>query len=270
MPDPAVAVPAAPPAATPASQPAPPAGDGGKGGAPPAPESEGIRNLRTAYDGLKEQYKPWETLGIKPEEAQRSHQVASTIQKSVAEMAKQLGYDEAEALEVFAEEPVKTIQFLQKELAANPPKGPADTKDVEKLVEGKLKEALTPFEKEREERTATKANDLFNQTFDGLAKEVFGEVQVPEAESNLLYDVTTALVKMDREALKGLRDGKTSSIAKYFKEAKDVLDSYYLARFSRETGTPTKPKPGAGGGGKRLSLDEIISSPEKLGSRYAE
>lgn len=265
---PELAVPASPADVTKAGSPPVDGGGAAPAAAGAGPESEGLRNLRTAYDGLKKNYEPWEKLGLKPEQVTQFKGVHESFFNRTAELAKQLNYDEAEVQEEFLKDPYGTLQFLEQEAA----KATRDTDPAAKF-KADLDKRVAPLEKRLQAQDLKEANARFDGEFDRLFAESFKDAKFEAStEADLLYDAAAQLFRMDREALGRLREGKVSDVAKYFNEAKGMLDAYYLARANREGGVSSAPggKKGEEGGKRKFKIDDIIEDAGVLGPQYKQ
>ena len=271
-----------------------PAGAGG-GGAPaaapvggaqqqPGPESQGIAQLRTAYEGVKKELEPWSKLNVKPDEVGRFQGVYQKTFEEVAAIGRSLGYPDAEILEALQENPIATLDYLRNELAQaeqqQRQQQPTD-RDLRELTQQYVQDAIGPLQARENERMTREANALFERTVYQAAVEAYKTEgidanSVPPDEMFLLTSAASEILKYDEDALRALKyKGETAAVQKAFTEAKTLLDKYYIARSGRSGGVrAVSPQRGANGqfqpGAKKPSLDDIINDPGVISQKYAE
>jgi hypothetical protein len=255
---PAPAAPASPVGA--GSPPASPAGTSSDGGSlPSAAESQNIRQLREAYDNLKKEYEPYQKLG-KPDDISGNVSIATKITQAAVEAGTALGYQEQEIREALVNDPDGTLAFLRQKQAESA-QNQDPTQKLQQLLDKRLKPLEDTFAKEKEAKISSEANTRFNTAFDEGMKSLFKDETLPTEEQDVLYEGALLLLRRDPEAVKALREGKQSDVAKYLTEAKSMLDKYYLGRTQRES----KRIPAAGQSAKpnaqteKLSLSDIAN-----------
>jgi hypothetical protein len=242
-----------------ASTPVSPTGNSSADGSlPSAAESQNLRQLREAYENLKRDHEPYSKLG-KPDEISSRVTIATKIEQAAIETGTALGYQEQEIREALLNDPEGTIAFLRKQQSESS----ANQDPVEKLQQ-MLDKRLKPFEEqqaqEREVKILSEAQGRFNTAFEDGMKSLFKDDAVPEAEKDILYEGTLMLLRRDPEAVKALREGKQSDVAKFLTETKSMLDKYYISRSQRDT----KPAPSTGSGQQRnseakMDLNDLIT-----------
>lgn len=265
-----------------------PAGGAGSGsstgtGTAAAPaQSQPIDQLRSAYEGIKKEFEPYQKLGLKPEQITSYQTVYQRTYEQVASIGRQLGYPDDELSEALQADPVATLDYLRREFAAaqqgreraNP------EADLQARISQGIEEAMTPLNEWHNEQLTTNANSTFDREAYRLAGELFQKEgvdikSISPDELDAIMFATSEYLKYDEEALRALKyEGKTAAIAKSFNEAIKGLDAYYMARSKRSSAMPARsnqgqPQPGQPNG-KKPSLDDIINDPGILGKQYAE
>lgn len=200
----------------------------------------------------------------------RGHvQIASRIAERAVEMATNLGYTEAEVREALANDPEGTLAFLRQKASEDGAKPP----DIGRTIQQELDRRLRPIQEREEARRDAEANYAFDKVFDAHTKTLWKDEDLPKEERDILRQVASEMMSYDEAAVKRLRlEGKTSDVARYVDQARAFLDKYFIARSQREQKRAGTPRQGTGAPpptGKRPSLDDIISDPSVLGSKYA-
>lgn len=262
--------PAPTPSAVPGASPAP-----GSSVAPPAtsPGNDGnVRQLREQYETTKQKLEPWERLGFKPEDAQRSHQTYTKIVTEVTNLGTQLGYTSEEIQQAMETDPAGTLAALR-QMAKQPESDkPLTRAEIERLADQRAKDALKPFQQEREQRLDKEAETRFDGEFDRQFKTSFPN-GLPDSSREALSGLAWQLVSDNKEGYGALRaKGDVASIAAAFNQAKTtllkILSDYGEHEKKRTGGTP--PQPNGGGGKKPQTLDDIINRAGNLSVPQSE
>ena len=243
---------------------------------------EAFNTQKRVFEELQAKHAPWEKLNLQPEQVSQYQTVYQKTYDEIAILGRELGYPDDQIAEALAENPIATLDFLRNQAAqAADQRQQPGPQDLEELVNQRIEQAIQPFQERQNTEQTNTANALFERTIHKMAVDAFKAegisdvAQIPQDELTLLMDAASELMKYDQQALKELKfEGKTASIQKYFQEAKNLLDKYYLSRSGREAariqparpGQPVAPKQQPG---KRPSLDEIIENPAVLGKQYA-
>lgn len=266
----------------PAGAPAAPAE--GAGGA--APESEGIRQLRTQYETTRAQLEGYSRFG-QPQEIERHVAIAQRITTEALEIGRELGYQDDDILASVANNPMAALEILRKEQTENRPAG---DQDLGKLVQKAIDARLQPFEQDRNIALTNAANQRLEGEISRLIGDAYkGEdgqpVKLGAAETELIMAGAIEMFKYDEQAMKELKYGgqdgkpKVAAVAKYFNEVRKLWEKAYTERAAREAGRVGIP-PGGPGGGKppvvpkeerpKDILGDMAKNPEKyLGKKYA-
>lgn len=209
------------------SPPAP--GSGESAGSPPAggvaaPPAAPVDQLRQAYESLKTKHEPWERLGAKPEEVQRSHQTYTKLYTEASTIGSQLGYSQEELQQAFQADPVGTLMTLrQMAQQASGSKEPLTQEQLQKLVDRQLNDKLKPFQQEREQRLDSEATARFDGEFDRQFKTSFPN-GLPDSNREAISGLAWALLSENPDAYNALRlKGDTSQIQGAFEQAKKTF-----------------------------------------------
>jgi hypothetical protein len=229
----------------------------GGASATPAAESQGIRQLREAYENLKKTHETYEKFG-KPEEIQTRIETYQKLESSALELGATLGYSEDEIRNAMQADPRGTIEFLQRKQAEGGEQNPEMLQLRRELAE--LKKSLDPLKQNQEQQKLDKARNLFDSTFNEAIKQVYKDENLSNDEMDQLWEDALNLFKQDQAAVKRLvEEGKTSDVQKFVIQARERADKLYLARSGRES------KSGGNINGKpieapteKLSIDDII------------
>jgi hypothetical protein len=254
-------------------------GDAGQAaGQAPSGQDRNWAELRSKVSDLESKYKPWESLGAKPEEVSRWQGTHTKIYNEVANLGRNLGYADDEILEAIQLDPIKALDFLRQRTE----EGQQDDQGAElrDLVAQHVEQAIGPIQQRENIRMTNEANALFERTVHGLAVDVFKKEgidasQIPQDEMFMLTSAVSEVLKYDEGAIKELKfEGKTGGIQRAFQEARTMLDKYYVARSGRERGKFARPDQGNQGvqpqnGGKKPSLDEMINNPALINAKYS-
>ena len=258
--------------------------------AQPAQGTQPIDQLRSAYEGVKKEFEPYQKLGLKPDQITGYQTVYQRTYDQVAAIGRQLGYPDEEIVEALREDPVATLDYLRNELQAKSQGRERQNPeaDLQARIQSGINEAMTPLNQWHNDQLTQNANATFDRETFRLASEVFKQegvdiANVAEEELEALLFGASEYLKYDDDGIRSLKyEGKTAAIAKAFNEAKVGLDKYFLARMKREgsgvgprtNGAPAGRAPNGqfvpGQAGKKPTLDEIIDNPGVLGQRYAE
>lgn len=254
-------------------------------GASQGTESQGIAQLRTAYESIKKEYEPWQNLGVKPEQVSQFQSVYQRTFEEVGSIGRALGYPDDEIIEALQENPVATLDYLRDEMARAQQGQQQDRGDaqLQDLIEQRVQEGIAPIQEWQNQRLTQEANSLFERTAYQLAAESFKKegldiANVPQDELFLLTSATSEILKYDEDALRALKyQGSTAAVQKAFTEAQTMLDKYYLARRGRDGGAPAQrgaqqqqAQRGPNGQFKKPSLDDLIQDPGIISQKYAE
>jgi hypothetical protein len=274
---------------------------GGGGGAPgvtaPSGQPSGgqpqgggnIAQLRTEYEALKAKYEPWskfEADEIDHESVTTAYSTFQRIYTEAAELGRNLGYDDDEIAEALQQEPIAVLRYLQSESAKAAQGGggqQTEEERIQELINQAVEARTAPLMSAENVRQTNAANNRFEQYTMGLIsehlkKDGFTGNAADSPETDTLMRITSELMKYDTGALSALKhEGKTALINKYFAEAVKMADTYYAARYARET----TPAPGASGkpwekgkaraaaaGAKKPTLDDMIDNPETINPKY--
>lgn len=253
-----------PPAPAPGGSAAPPAA----GGAPPSPggpAAQPVDQLRREYETTKSKLEPWEKLGAKPEDVQRSHQTYTKMYTEATSLGTKLGYDAAELQTAFQTDPVGTLQVLRQmvQQASGTPEKPLTRAEMERIADLRAKDAVKPFQQEREQRLDRDAESKFDGEFDRQLKTSFPD-GLPDSAKEALQGLAWALLIENKEAYGALRaKGDVAPIAKAFTDAKTtllrILSDYGDHEKKRVGGVPREKAPAAPGK-KPSSIDDIINN----------
>lgn len=264
-------------AGTPAASPAAPgtsgsaasqAGDG-VAASSAAPVQQPVELLRREYEATKSKLEPWEKLGAKPEEVQRSHQTYTKLFTESTTLGQQLGYDAAEIQQAFESDPAATLAFLRREAQkASGAEQPLTPQQIQKLIDQRTSEKLKPFQQEREQRLDAEAETRFNGEFDRQLKTSFPK-GLPDSNKEALSGLAWSILTDNKDGFAALRGkGDITSVAAAFEQAKKtflkVLTDYGEHEKKRIVGDPPPEVPGNGGAKKPQTLDDMIS---RLGDR---
>lgn len=264
-----------PPAPAPAGNGAPPAP--GSAGAPPAPSPAIDWNtapaaLRAQYETTKTELEPWKKLG-KFEDVSSRHQMATAIHTEATEIGESLGYDANEIQEALSKDPVATLVLLRQRADDGARGNTPNPIDVKKLVEKQLEERLKPFNEREESRLNAEAESKFNGEVGRLFQSSFPN-GLPDSCREALEGLAWLTLEGNPEAFKALREkGAMAGVQAAFDHAKKTLLKIvtdYMGHEKKRTGGGGNDNSGGNGGGDRkVTLDDIINSPEKINPRYA-
>ena len=263
---------------------APPPGAGDKG-APPAPgepgtgepgpgkpaDSEGLRNLRGAYDGLKGKHKPFEDLGATAEELGASHKFYTEYNQQISAIAQELDYPDEQIKAAIAQHGLaQTLQFLQQEKAKVDSGKSQGDKDLETRLQSSIDRRFKPLQDAEQQRQLEASSRRFDSRFDGLyGKRYTGEKALSDGGKELLYDHVSAALLDDPDALQRFQAGKGADLERIFAEQGDRFDKAIQAEVQRELervgAGGVSPGPGQKGKPRdaTLTLDDIMLGTEK-------
>lgn len=237
---------------------------------------DGLKQLRETYEKLKNEFEPFQKLGVKADQVSQFQGVYQKVYNEAAAIGRDLGYPDEEIAEALAEDPIRTIEFLRSK-AEQLQGQQQDPDDINDRIQQGIQQAMGPIQQRENQRMTDAANTLFERTVHNMAVETFKAegidvANIPQDEMFMLTAATSEILKYDDGALKALKyEGKTAAIQKAFTEAKNFLDKYYLARSGRTKLAP--PRPGqppapAGQPGKKPTLDEMIENPGLINNKY--
>jgi hypothetical protein len=241
-----------------------------------------MRQLREAYEGIKQKFEPYEKLGIGADQITQYSGVYQKLHGEVASLGRELGYADNEIAEALAEDPIRTLDFLRNE-ASKSQDGQqtqgGQGENLAELVQQHVEQAIGPIQQRENVRMTSEANALFERTVHQLAVESFKAegldvANIPADEMFMLTSAVSEILKYDEGALRSLKyEGKTAPVQKAFQEARTYLDKYYVARAGRDK---ARLQPGARPGQtaqlgqqKKYSLDEMIDNPGVISQKYA-
>lgn len=206
---------------------APPAASGSAAAPPAAPDSPNIRQLREQYEQTKQQFEPWQKLGIKPEEAARAHQTYSKMHTEASTLADKLGVDPEAFKANWENDPAFTVNELRRlarQQQSAPPKPPTE-KDIEKLVQKQLQPLLA----KEQARLVEAANDRFSGELDRQFKAGFPD-GIDDDNRAIIREFVENAMAGDAEAIARLRDeGKVADVQRLFQQAKTRWEKAFNA-----------------------------------------
>lgn len=258
----------------PAAAPNQPAGAGPApaAGAQPQNGDSNIRQLREAYEGIKQKFEPWEKLNLKPEEVGRYQGTYTKVYNAAAEIGRNLGFPDDQIAEALEADPIRTLDYLRG-LAQQGQQAQEGDPDLEQLVAQHVEQAIGPIQERENVRMTNEANSLFERTVyqsavDSFKAEGLDIANIPQDELAMLMTATSEILKYDPDALKALKyEGKTAPIQKAFQQARTELDKYYLSRSGRDRARVVPPKgqiPTQNGQARKPTLDEMIENPSVI------
>jgi hypothetical protein len=232
----------------------------GSGGASPAPatESQGIRQLREAYENLKKEYEPYQKFG-KPEEIETRISGYTKAEGAVIEIGTQLGYTEDEIRQAFQNDPTGTYDFLRTKMAEG---GQNQSPEVQQLRKelADIKKSLDPLKQSQEQQRMDQARVRFDEAVDAAIKSVFKDETLSEDEKSYIWDDALSMLRLDKDAVNRLvNEGKTSDVVRFVTQARERADKIYLARSGRERKSGSgEQRETQGQAASKLSIDDII------------
>lgn len=247
----------------------------------PAQFRDGYKKLEDDFKKLQGEYKPWQDwakeAGVTHDQLSGIHGTYQEVYGEINELAEALGRaedDVAEAVEKHGV--VKVLDYLRAQAAKAEESRSPDSQSVEEAVEAAIAQRMGPIEERENIRLTDAANDRFEQIVHASIVEAYKAegvdvAQIPQAESFMLMNAASEILKYDEKALIALKQGKgQAEVQKAFHEAKNYLDQYYLSRSGRERGRiqgpPKVQKPGEPA--RRPSLDEMIEEPTLINTKY--
>ena len=271
-----------------------PGAAGAGGGGQPAPLNwdsapqqfrDGYNKLKADLEKLTKEYEPWQKWAteskVAPDQLGAIHGTYQQVYEEINGIAEQLGIAEDEVTEAVEKRGiVPVLNFLQRryaEAGAGAGAGEGEgADDLDTRIEQAIATRLSPIEERENVRLTDAANQRFEQIVHQSIVEAYKAegvdvANIPEAESFMLMNATSEILKYDDKALTELKQGKgQAAIQKAFQQAKGVLDNYYISRSGRERGRiqgPPKVK-ASNGQERKPTLDELIEEPTLINPRY--
>ncbi len=203
--------------------PASPVG-GGVAAPPAAPAQQPVDQLRQAYEQTKAKYEPYEKLGAKPEELQRSHQIYQQISTEALRLGEAQGYPADEVREALAKDPIETLRILRQAAQdAEKTEKPLTRAEAERIADQRAKKLLEPYEQAREQELETRAERTFDGDFDRQLKTSFPN-GLPESNEEALRGLAWKLLTDNKDGYGALRSkGDTAAVSAAFEQAKKTL-----------------------------------------------
>jgi hypothetical protein len=232
----------------------------GSGGASPAPaaESQGIRQLREAYENLKKTYEPYEKLG-KPEEIQSRIATYQKIESAALDLGSELGYSEEDIRQALQNDAAGTLAFLRSKQAEGAQNQNPEVMALRKEL-ADIKKSIDPLRQSEEQRKMDSARNLFDSAVNAAIKSIYKDEQLSEDEIDAIWEDSLQLMKSDKEAINRLvNEGKTSDVVRFVTKARERSDKAYLARVNRERKSGNTGAQGTQETTEaKLSIDDII------------
>lgn len=269
----------------------PGAGGGSGAGTPAAPAAinwdsapqqfrEGYNKLKSDFEKLQNDYKPWQSLGAKPDEVQSFQTNYQQVYGEVKGMADALQITEKEVADAIKAHGLLPVlrqleqEYQQAEAANAGDQGAIDERTLQEKLEGIADRVLSPIQQRENQRVTAEANLLVERTISQLATDAFKASGMdwtgapPELQNFIMTGVTEAL-KYDEDALIAIKtEGKTAPIQKAFQIFTAMWDAAYLARQQmegRRTAAPVRPGvPSPQGAYKPKNIDELIEQPDNI------
>ena len=262
----------------------PPSPGAGGTGAPPAPgepgkgepgkpaDSEGLRNLRGAYEGLKGEHEPFKQLGATAEELSASHKFHTEYHKQITGLGQELQYPDEQIKSAIEQHGlIQTLQFLQQEKVKVDGSKSQGDRALETRLQAAIDRQLKPLQDAEQQRQLEASSQRFDAGFDGhYGKRYTGERALSDGAKEVLYDNVSAALLDDPDALSRFQAGKGADLERVFIEQADRFDKAIQAEVQRElerVGAGGRPPAGPGEGGKprdkSLTLDDIMLGTEK-------
>lgn len=249
----------------------PPPGEGSGAGSPPAADGN-IKQLRTAYEGLKAKYQSYESLGDAAT-LQQQMETFKAVQPFVEEIALQagmkLGYTEQQIRDSLKDDFAGTVSFLRGKQVEAEKKGQSSSPELQDALDkiSALEKKIQPLEEGRKEQKYNAARETFDELFNQQIAELFKGVKLEDKEENYLWKLAFDLLSSDRKALNAfVEEGKTADVLKYIQQAKNEADVYFLTRTAREKKRTSKPgevgKPASDESGNKYTLSDLAHGVE--------
>jgi len=246
----------------------------------PAQFRESYKALKQSFEALEGQVKPWQTLGVQPEQVGQFRDGYQQVYTEIKGIGEQLQYPESEIADAIRTHGlVKVLDHLrqeswQAEQAAQGNQDVLNEQQLEERINSVAERVLSPIQQREDMRMTMEANSLVERTIGELATNAFKTAGLdfaaapPELRDFVLTGVTEAL-KYDDEGLQALKfQGKTAPIQKAFQTFQSMFDAAYLARKSMESRIPVRPgqppQRQQQQATKLPSLDEMLDSPDVI------
>lgn len=267
-----------------------PAGTGGGAAAPAAinwdsaPQHfrEGYNKLKSDFEKLQSDYKPWQGLNVKPEEVsafQTNYQQVYSEMKGIGES---LGIEEreiADAIKVHGLLPVLDQlrhEAQQAEAAAQGDEGAISEQDLQARIDAAAEARLNPVIQRENARLVKEANTFVENTITQLATDSFKAAGLdftgaPAALKDFILTGVTEALKYDDDGMRAIKfDGKAAPVQRAFQVFTAMWDAAYLARRQMEGNVAPaargqqRPAAQAAAPGKKLTFDEMIDNPDTI------
>ena len=228
--------------------------DGSAAGSPPAVPitwDTAPQQLRNEYQQTKTKLEPWEKLGFRPEDAQRSHQTYTRMFTEANQLGTQLGYPLEQIAEAFATDPVNAIAWLRNRAAETSRSDePMTQAQLQAIIDRQVSSKLKPLEQEREQRLDSQAENLFDGEFDRQFKTSFPHGW-PDSGKQALSNLAWQHIIDDKDAHAALRGkGDVTAITGAFDKARKLvlglladIGEFEKKRISGGTPSPNGPPP---------------------------
>lgn len=267
-------------------------GSGTTSGGTPAPAAinwdsapqqfrEGYNKLKSDFEKLQNDYKPWQSLGAKPDEVQSFQSNYQQVYTEVKGMADALQITEKEVADAIKAHGLLPVlrqleqEYQQAEAANAGDPNALNERELEERINSRIEQAISPIQQRENQRVTAEANLLVERTITQLATDAFKANGMewagasPDLQNFIMTGVTEVL-KYDEDALTAIKtEGKTASVQKAFQTFTAMFDAAYLARQAmegRRTAAPVRPgtsqpPPGAY---KPKNIDELIEQPDNI------
>lgn len=241
---------------------------------------EGYNKLKSDFEKLQGEYKPWQGLNVKPEEVGRFQQGYQQTYGEIKGLADAIGVEErevADAIRAHGLVPVLRRLELEYQQAAAAQEGDQNAlteRDLEDRINSVAERVLSPIQQRENQRVTKEANLLVENTITQLASDAFKAggmdwAGAPPDLKNFIMTGVTEVLKYDSDALAAIKtEGKTAAVAQAFQTFQSMWDAAYLARRSmegnRQIARPGQPKLQQQGNQKPPTLEEMINDPNTV------
>ena len=221
------------------------------------------RELRSRYEAQKA-----EIATLKA----NSNPAATAAVTKAQTMAKTLGYTDADFNEAFLADPVKTMQILAEESAAQAAgnRQQPQNQDLAKQIEDAINAKLTPFQ-EAQNRQATEAAMVkYEQTLSTLVSADPILKEAPQEVVDVVKDYLGEYFSTQPQILLAMKTkGDFSAMDEAVKFTSGRLHGAFKAWLAKTNGQPSGNQSAQRpNGAAKLTLDDIINDPGVLGSQY--
>lgn len=222
------------------------------------------RELRSRYEAQKA-----EIATLKA----NSNPAAAAAITQAQSMAKTLGYQDADFMEAFTKDPVRTMQILAEESASrqnqpNPQDGQAP--DLNKQIEDAINAKLSPFQEVQNRQATEAAMVKYEQNFTQFVSSDPILKDAPQEVVDVVKDYLGEYFSTQPQILIAMKTkGDFTAMNEAIKFTSGRLHSAFKSWLAKTNGSPTSsngsPAPRAPG---KLTLDQIINDPGVLGDQY--